>query len=37
MERYQEMVDEDRNADRQIYSDGRYEYSSVDEKMGLDL
>ena len=32
---YLDMVDQDRNGDRQIYFNGRYEYSSVDEKMGV--
>ena len=28
------MVDQDRIGDRQIYFNGRYEYSSVNEQMG---
>ena len=27
------MVDQDRNGDRQIYFNGKYEYSSMDEKI----
>ena len=31
------MVDQDRNGDRHIYFDGRYEYSSVDGKKRVRL